>query len=279
MILTTNIFSQYYEMVYKHDGMVPGLYPETSTNKLDPDSLYKFSELDLEIMRNEIFARHGYKFNSSKWANYFGSLSWYFPNYINVDTMLNELEKENVIKIKSVEKAIRDLNSEHWGRTRIYAYEYSTVDSFVTLSDSSCKFVISFPTTWYMKNWIKPSKQIYSQITIENQRGVTILNSENRCDTPNSSIVKLRIWKYPGYENIVDWYKNSKLVSEKVVKKRIEDVKIISIDNKDILAWNPDPNTHWFLFNGILYQFWFMSNNKNLDYHVYEDVIKSFIFL
>ena len=49
----------------------------------------------LDIMRNEIFAAHGYKFKTKKWQEYFSKKSWYKPRYDNVDNMLNPIEKKN----------------------------------------------------------------------------------------------------------------------------------------------------------------------------------------
>jgi len=51
---------------------------------------------DLDIMRNEIFADYGYKFNSQKWQSFFGQLNWYKPQFNDVNDKLNEIEKYNV---------------------------------------------------------------------------------------------------------------------------------------------------------------------------------------
>lgn len=51
---------------------------------------------DLDIMRNEIFATHGYKFKSEYWNTYFKQFKWYKPQFENVDDKLNTIEKENI---------------------------------------------------------------------------------------------------------------------------------------------------------------------------------------
>lgn len=51
---------------------------------------------DLDIMRNEIYAAHGYKFKSQKWRDYFSKQAWYSPTADNVDDALSEIEKHNV---------------------------------------------------------------------------------------------------------------------------------------------------------------------------------------
>ena len=51
---------------------------------------------DLDVMRNEIYAAHGYKFKSQKWQDYFSKKAWYRPKADNVDAALSEIEKHNI---------------------------------------------------------------------------------------------------------------------------------------------------------------------------------------
>lgn len=57
----------------------------------------------LRIMRNYIFARHGYIFQSDDLRRYFNQYSWYEPRYSDVSSQLNKVEKANVNKIRSYE--------------------------------------------------------------------------------------------------------------------------------------------------------------------------------
>lgn len=83
---------------------VPGEYPEGSTRYLtDEDVRYK-SKYELSIMRNEIFARHGYIFKTNKnMVEHFGRQSWYSPQYYDVTNMLSDIENYNVKFIKKYE--------------------------------------------------------------------------------------------------------------------------------------------------------------------------------
>ncbi len=58
---------------------------------------------DLKIMRNEIFARHGYIFKTADMINHFSNESWYKPMYNDVTSKLSYIEKTNVNFIKSYE--------------------------------------------------------------------------------------------------------------------------------------------------------------------------------
>lgn len=78
-----------------------GSWPETSQRYLDPSELYGMSAWEKKIMRNEIYARHGYIFQTRDMIEYFNAQPWYTPRTRNV--RLSEIETYNVQLIKSVE--------------------------------------------------------------------------------------------------------------------------------------------------------------------------------
>ncbi|MBX7047348.1 MAG: YARHG domain-containing protein [Ignavibacteria bacterium] len=83
----------------------PGRYPEGSDRYLSGADIQYLSKAELEIMRNEIFARHGYIFTKNeKMIRYFNSQSWYSPLYYDVNNMLTKIEKDNVALIKLYER-------------------------------------------------------------------------------------------------------------------------------------------------------------------------------
>ncbi|RJE74151.1 YARHG domain-containing protein [Reichenbachiella sp. MSK19-1] len=51
---------------------------------------------ELRIMRNEIFARYGYIFNSQDLTEYFNTKFWYQPTNSNVDDKLTSIDKANI---------------------------------------------------------------------------------------------------------------------------------------------------------------------------------------
>jgi hypothetical protein len=81
----------------------PGKYPEGTTRNLTVNDVVRKTKYQLKIMRNEIFARHGYIFQSSDLRNYFNKQAWYSPRYNDVTSMLSDIEKSNVNLIKSYE--------------------------------------------------------------------------------------------------------------------------------------------------------------------------------
>lgn len=85
-------------------SVYPGVYPEASTRKLTSSDLNYLSSYQLKIMRNEIFARHGYIFKTTDMKNYFSNQRWYDPRYNNVDNLLTSTEKQNIELIKRFER-------------------------------------------------------------------------------------------------------------------------------------------------------------------------------
>ena len=90
-------------------------WPWTSERLVAQDDLKSLSSNDRELMRNEIYARHGWIFKRQDLQQHFSSQSWYKPagapeNREVVDnrvaTLLNSVEKQNAQKILDYEKSI-----------------------------------------------------------------------------------------------------------------------------------------------------------------------------
>ncbi|MEM6297450.1 MAG: YARHG domain-containing protein [Bacteroidota bacterium] len=87
------------------DTFYAGKYPEASTRVLDVKELKKLFAEELQIMRNEIFARYGYIFRAGgKMDRYFRAQDWYRAHHADVNAFLTVLEKENIKRIQLEEK-------------------------------------------------------------------------------------------------------------------------------------------------------------------------------
>lgn len=78
-------------------------------------NIRELSDLNLEqlkIARNEIYARHGRRFQDEELQAYFDSCGWYVgtiaPEDFNQEKVFNEYEKENVLRIKEYEEQLGD---------------------------------------------------------------------------------------------------------------------------------------------------------------------------
>jgi len=58
---------------------------------------------DIKIMRNTIFAMHGYIFKSQDVKEYFSKKSWYKPQKEDVNSELSAIENKNIQFLKSHE--------------------------------------------------------------------------------------------------------------------------------------------------------------------------------
>ena len=85
------------------DATIPGKYPQASERLLTAADLQNLSKESLKIMRNEIFARHGYIFKTIDMKTYFKYQDWYKPQYDNVNSMLTNIEQKNIEFIKRYE--------------------------------------------------------------------------------------------------------------------------------------------------------------------------------
>jgi len=81
-----------------------GKYPQGSSRMLIESDIDSFSKADLQIMRNEIFARYGFVFKKDgKMEQYFSKQNWYQPQHDDVTSFLTQVELDNIELIKKVE--------------------------------------------------------------------------------------------------------------------------------------------------------------------------------
>lgn len=95
------------EIGYKSHSLqdnYPGKFPQATLRLLSREELIKMSKSALKIMRNEIFARYGYKFSpGGEMDKYFRNQDWYSGQHNNVNDFFTDMEKENIKLIQQVE--------------------------------------------------------------------------------------------------------------------------------------------------------------------------------
>ena len=75
-----------------------------SVEKLTKKDVENMNRGDLEVMRNGIYARHGYSFKNRKMRYVFNFVDWYMPVSTDIRDQLTQLEKENIDLIKRYEQ-------------------------------------------------------------------------------------------------------------------------------------------------------------------------------
>ncbi len=81
-----------------------GDFPQASTRLLLEDDVNNLAKEELQYMRNEIFARHGYCFKMKTLKESFENKDWYIPNTVDVKKDLTDIEIKNITLIKKYEK-------------------------------------------------------------------------------------------------------------------------------------------------------------------------------
>jgi hypothetical protein len=106
---------------HKDDGEFNFTIDETAPDKVKGSSqrLLKAKDVenmmkeDLEFMRNEIFARHGFCFNRKNLRQRFEMEDWYVPNTVDIRGFLTPIEKKNIEIIKRYEKYAAEYGDEY----------------------------------------------------------------------------------------------------------------------------------------------------------------------
>ena len=81
-----------------------GRYPETFQRVLDPAELRKRPPAELRLMRNEVFARYGYRFRDRALLDHFGKVKGYWHALESVDAFLSDVERQNVALLAAAER-------------------------------------------------------------------------------------------------------------------------------------------------------------------------------
>ncbi|MDR3767435.1 MAG: YARHG domain-containing protein [Butyricicoccus sp.] len=82
-------------------GVIPEDEPDLHFWPLDQFAistadLDRLTRREIDIIRNETFARHGYVFNSEEWADFFDDYDWYSPDPSFTEDGFSKLEKQNI---------------------------------------------------------------------------------------------------------------------------------------------------------------------------------------
>lgn len=85
------------------------IIPQSGTKLLTKEDIKNLSKEQLALARNEIYARHGRKFQMAEFRDYFSQKTWYKENpnynYNNESSNLNEIEAKNVVFLLSAENS------------------------------------------------------------------------------------------------------------------------------------------------------------------------------
>ena len=73
-----------------------GEYPHASSRELTVEDVENLMESELKMMRNEIYARHGYCFKNKEYRHHFEEQEWYVPMGVDIREQLTDIEAKNI---------------------------------------------------------------------------------------------------------------------------------------------------------------------------------------
>ena len=94
--------------IFKYNPSV-GDFPEASERILTEDEVANNYDIEeLKIMRNEIYARHGYSFKNKEMRFLFNKKDWYMPMGVDIRGKLTDIEARNIDLIYRYEEYYED---------------------------------------------------------------------------------------------------------------------------------------------------------------------------
>lgn len=102
----SNLYEKYPKYEDKEESLTEDVLKfNASTQELKKEDVENMYQGDLEVMRNAIYARHGYSFKNRKMRFIFDhGVDWYMPVSTDIRAELTPLEKKNIALLKRYEQ-------------------------------------------------------------------------------------------------------------------------------------------------------------------------------
>lgn len=97
---------------YAYDSAV-GTYPQASVRRLQEEDVENLSKEELGMMRNEIYARHGYCFKNKEYRYHFENEDWYLPMGVDIRQKLTDVEVDNIDLIYLYEEYLEEYYDDY----------------------------------------------------------------------------------------------------------------------------------------------------------------------
>lgn len=91
-----------------------------ATQLIKSEQINALSIDEIRLLTNEIFARNGYKFENSRFQNFFEEKSWYESKNNNKGVVYNEIEKNNIKLFQDKTKELKNNQQELFNQLQIF---------------------------------------------------------------------------------------------------------------------------------------------------------------
>lgn len=143
------------------EGMI---FPNSDTELLMWSELIVLKADKLDLARNEIYARAGYKFSSKTLSDYYGKLSWYKIDPAFSEGSFTDIQRANIKLIQCAERAIKGETLEIKSGTKLDYDQDGTLETLTFTGDDShmnLKLKDGTTTTPWSISCDTPSKKVY----------------------------------------------------------------------------------------------------------------------
>lgn len=114
------------------------IFPQSDTKRLRRTQLSKLSEEELLLAKYEILARHGRKFSTPEYAEYFEATHWYKPKDNFDEGDLSDLEQKNIELIDSFLKEGSGSAAAAALLAKLEEYPQSALQSGIPIDGACC---------------------------------------------------------------------------------------------------------------------------------------------
>jgi len=104
-------------------------------NILILSDLVSFSSEELRFLRNMIYAKYSYKFNSQELINFFSRFKWYNSIEDNVDSFFTDIDERNIQFIKMLENNFPKENKKNKDLIGLWRWAYAVPDQGYYVGD------------------------------------------------------------------------------------------------------------------------------------------------
>jgi hypothetical protein len=112
-------------------------------DKINKNNLLRLTKEELRILRNTIYAKYGYIFQSKELSKHFNRFLWYNPQFTNVDNKLSEFDKNIIELIREIEN--EQINNDIQSILEKFYYESINIENNCHQLITECNNKFSFP--------------------------------------------------------------------------------------------------------------------------------------
>lgn len=137
---------------------------------MDLLSVARLNQPSLRILRNSIYALHGYTFSDPELLSHFSGYDWYEPRSRNIEDQLTITDRSNIRMIQAFERMSESGETVRWGEEAVGVWQASPYmaagwgDRFVFYADGTFEFLRSQMSQFQMVHGLEGTYSIRGNV-------------------------------------------------------------------------------------------------------------------